>query len=333
MNRFRLNLRRPATVSPTTDIESDSNNLDLYDAGIVKNSNDDSRSVTNLLFDKSNTNGKKKNLAKNFIKDISDRFDHMGQEINHEFYQIRKDLQEETRSKTNKRRGQQPGKKQDNTSSNSASERKNFNSSIENQLVIDGDELIMNEIKLKAERIRNNFSKTIRNMSDSNREKVESLKHNMSERIKKKTEFAQALSSSPSSNVETKKNVFTMKIPNVVMPTVAMPTITVPNITMPNPPIGNSMLRQLKRKLQQWQPEDDISNSENSYDSEKDTTLEFLQDRSHGVVCDDISFVDSNIESLEETVIAIDMNKYSMSWEDSSIEHHFSITAEEDELI
>jgi len=355
MNRFQLILGKPANVSPTTDIERDSNSLNFYDAGIVNSNNHDSdtnkinfmcqpmkelqQNMEKIIFkgndDDNNTkNRARKNAAKKLMKGISDKFDQMGQEINQEFHQMRKDLFEEIRSKTNERRSEQePAREKCDNTSNSVADIYISTINSDKRLAVDGDELVMNEIKMKAELMKSNFSKIIRNMSDTNKEKVQSLKHNMSERIKKQTDFMQTLPSSSSSNVATTTKTLNMKIPTITIPAVSIPSITVPNITMPSSSKENNMLRQLKRKLQQRQKANVISNSKSSYDSKEDTTLDFFQDESYGVVRDEINcHVYSEIEPLEETVFAIDLAKYSTSWEESSGDH-FTIGDEEDELI
>jgi len=346
MNRFQFRLKKLASVSPKCNTERRKDDLTLSDIGITSNNgcNDDGDCANNFFINRNKITGmsqptnelkqnmKKvmlkenndnnaidtsentKDLARDLVKNISNRIDQIGQEINLEIHQIRKDLSQQVRNNNNR---------------NKHSDAQYVSNNLENQLVIDGDELIMNDIKLRVESFKTNFQK----ISNNNKEKVQVLKHSMSARVKKRTDSIQVLSSSR--KMSTKEKMLNMRIPTVTLPTVTMPNIMVPSVAVPpKQSKGNNMIGKLKRKLQKQQPDKQFSHGDISYDSETDeNTIDFSQSGDDDIFCDEsiTSYGSSDKNSLDESAIALDINKYGTSWGDDSIDHHFSISDDEDD--
>lgn len=230
------------------------------------------QNIGNLVSFPQNTNeNKKKRNHRNFIKAVSTKLDQMGQDINEEFHIL--------------------------TRSSSADVQKNEQIIVERgKQHIDGDELIMQEIKIRATNISNAIAKIRANNNANNfnrREKMQSLKQKMSERIKRGKET-------------TRLTLKTMKMPTIsgnVVSKHRRPKYINSTVTISSESDNN----------------DDDDSSLSSKEEETvvlDTSIDFLSDASYG------------IDMLKKK-----SNKHSEDDKTNVGHRPFHITEEEEELI
>jgi len=196
-----------------------------------------------VSFPPSTSEDNKKRNNRNFMKSVSTKFDQMGQGINKEFHMMIRTPSVDV-----------PKKEQ------SMGENKN-------KKHIDGDELIMNEIKVTATNISNTISKIRVNSNANNfnsREKIQSLKQNMSERIKKGKET-------------TRFALNTMKVPTISR-NVVLKHQKPKNIDSSS----TSSIISSDSKTRSSNKDDDNSSSSEEEIILLDTSIDFLTDASYG---------------------------------------------------
>jgi len=292
MNRFQFNLgRRQSSLENASSSTPTKTRTNIFNTSTEDHNkifhlrqpmNELQQNMRKIIsFPQSTGENNKKKNRKNLMKSISKKFDKIGQEINNEFHTMMHPATKDVPPKEPTLGGK----------------RKQH---------IDGDELIIKEIKMRATNISNTISKIRANGNANNfnsREKIRSLKHNMSERIKKGKET-------------TRFKLNNMKISTIL-----------PNSVLKQQPpitINSSSMSTIISSGSNTNSSDNDNDSSSSSSSKEeiillDTSIDFLSDDSYA------------INTLEKKSNRGDEEDDSSSNDDDY--QPFTISDEEDELI